>query len=157
MNLLFRYALLFAMVVWIGGIVFFSFIASPSVFKVLPREVAGQVVGDIFPKYHLLGYVSCLIALGCLVGLRQLGAVQSVRVAMIILVLMGGTQATMGTVIGPQVTAARDAAKTSPAGPEKDQHQKKFRRLHAVSMIFNLLLLMLGLVFLYQLAVRLQM
>ena len=45
-----RYLLLLALVLWIGGIVFFSFIASPSVFKILPREQAGQVVGDIFPK-----------------------------------------------------------------------------------------------------------
>ena len=65
MHSLLRYVLLLALVLWIGGIVFFSFIASPSVFKILPREQAGQVVSDIFPKYHLLGYASCLIALAC--------------------------------------------------------------------------------------------
>jgi uncharacterized membrane protein len=157
MSVLLRYLLLLAVVVWIGGIVFFSFIASPSVFKLLPREQAGQVVGDIFPKYHMLGYISCLVALGCLVGLRQLGAVQSVRAAMIMLVLMGSVQVTMGTVIGPKVMEARDAVKAAPPGPEKDRLEKKFRSLHAVSMIFNLLLLILGLVFVYRLAVRLQM
>ena len=76
MHSLLRYALLLALVLWIGGIVFFSFIASPSIFKILPREQAGQVVGDIFPKYHLLGYISCLGAAACLLGLRQLGTVQ---------------------------------------------------------------------------------
>ena len=152
-----RYLLLLALVLWIGGIVFFSFIASPSVFKILPREQAGQVVSDIFPKYHLLGYASCLIALGCSVGLRQLGAVQSVRTAMIILVLMGGVQITMGTVIGPKVIEARDAVKSATPGPEKDRLEKKFRGLHGVSMIFNLVLLILGLILLYWLAIRLQL
>jgi uncharacterized membrane protein len=156
MSVLLRYVLLLAVVLWIGGIVFFSFIASPSIFKILPREQAGHVVGDIFPKYHMLGYISCLVALGCLFGLRQLGAVQSVSAAMIMLVLMGGVQVTMGAVIGPKVIEARDAAKAAPACSEKDRLETKFRRLHAVSMIFNLLLLILGLVFVYRLAVRLQ-
>ena len=157
MSVLLRYALLLAVVVWIGGIVFFSFLASPSVFKVLPRELAGRVVGDIFPKYHVLGYISCAVALGCILGLRQLGATKAVGTAALIIALMGTVQITMGMVIGPQVTTARDAAKAAAVGSEKDQLEKKFRRLHAVSMVFNLLLLILGLVLLYHLAVRLQM
>ena len=157
MSVLLRYVLLLTVVVWIGGIVFFSFIASPSVFKLLPREVAGQVVGDIFPKYHLLGYVSCIVALGCLLGLRQLGMTQAVGTAMILLVLMGGIQVTMGTIIGPKVIEARDAVKSAAAGPEKDTLEKKFRSLHGLSMIFNLLLLILGLILIYRLALRLQM
>src|SRR6185295_6484946 len=136
-----RYLLLLSLVLWIGGIVFFSFIASPSIFKLLPREQAGQVVGDIFPKYHLLGYVSCVIALACLFGLRQFGAVQPIRTAMIVLVLMGGIQVTMGTIMGPTVIAARDAVKATPAGPERERLEKKFRGLHGVSMILNLVLL----------------
>lgn len=157
MSVLLRYVLLLTVVVWIGGIVFFSFIASPSVFKLLPRELAGQVVGDIFPKYHLLGYISCVVALGCLLGLRQLGTMQALGTAAFIIALMGTVQVTMGMVIGPQVTTARDAAKAAPPGSEQDRLEKKFRRLHAVSMIFNLLLLILGLVFVYRLALRLQM
>ena len=156
MSALLRYVLLLTLVLWIGGIVFFSFIASPSIFKVLPREQAGQVVGDIFPKYHLLGYVSCIIALACLFGLRQLGA-QSIRTAMIFLVLMGGIQVTMGTIIGPHVIEARDAVKTTAAGPEKERLEKQFRGLHGVSMLLNLVLLILGLILLYWLAIRLQL
>ena len=154
---LFRYLYLLSLVLWIGGIVFFSFLASPSIFKVLPREQAGQVVGDIFPKYHLLGYVACAIALGSLVGLRQLGIAQSVRTAMIFLVVMGGIQVTMGTVVGPMVVEARDAVKAAPPGPEKDRLEKRFRRLHGVSMLLNLALLMLGLVLLYRISIRLQL
>jgi uncharacterized membrane protein len=157
MTSLLRYLLLLALVLWVGGIVFFSFIASPSIFKVLPREQAGQVVSDIFPKYHLLGYVSCIIALACLFGLRQLGAVQVVRTTMMLLVLMGGMQVAMGTVIGPKVIEARDAVKAATIGPEKDRLEKKFRGLHGVSMIFNLVLLILGLILLYRFSVRLQL
>ena len=153
----FRYIYLLALTFWIGGIVFFSFIASPSIFKILPREQAGQVVGNIFPKYHILGYVACALALGALTGLRQLGAAQSVQTAMTLLLVMGGLQLTMGLVVGPMVVEARDAVKVAPAGPEKEQLEKKFRGLHGVSMLLNLTLLILGLVLLYRTAVQLQL
>ena len=39
------------MVIWVGMIVFFTFFAAPSIFKALPRELAGEVIGHIFPKY----------------------------------------------------------------------------------------------------------
>jgi uncharacterized membrane protein len=152
-----RYVLLLALILWIGGIVFFSFIASPSIFKILPREQAGQVVGDIFPKYHLLGYASCALALGCLLSLKQLGAAQAPGTAIILLLLMGGVQVTMGAIVGPNVIEARDAGKAAPSGPEKERLEQKFRRLHGVSMILNLSLLILGLVLLYRLSVRRQL
>jgi uncharacterized membrane protein len=153
----FRYLYLLSLVLWIGGIVFFSFLASPSIFKILPREQAGQVVSDIFPKYHLLGYVACAVALGSLFGLRQLGVAQSVRTAMLFLVVMGGIQVTMGTVVGPMVIEARDAVKAAPPGPEKDRLEKRFGGLHGVSMLLNLTLLILGLMLLYRVSGQLQL
>ncbi len=153
----FRYTYLLALVLWIGGIVFFSFLASPSIFKILPREQAGQVVSDIFPKYNLLGYIACAVALGSLFGLRQLDVAQSVRTAMIFLVVMGGIQVTMGTVIGPMVIEARDAVKAATAGPKKDRLEKRFGVLHGVSMLLNLTLLILGLVLLHRVSVHLQL
>jgi uncharacterized membrane protein len=154
---LLRYLLLLALVVWIGGIVFFSFIASPSIFKMLSRELAGQVVGDIFPLYHLLGYISCLVSLGCLLGLRQMDTVQGAGSAMMLLIVMGGIQVSMGMVIGPQVTEAREAAKATAPGPEQDRLEKKFRGMHAISMVLNLVLLALGLLLLFWLSSRLQL
>ncbi len=131
MTTFFRYLYLLSLVLWIGGIVFFSFFASPSIFKILPREQAGQVVSDIFPKYHLLGYVACAVAMGSLFGLRQLGVAQSVRTAMLFLVVMGGIQVTMGTVVGPMVIEARDAS--SPLCPAP--RRTAWKRGSAVSTV----------------------
>ena len=114
-------------------------------------------MSDIFPKYNLLGYVACAVALGSLFGLRQLDVAQSVRTAMIFLVVMGGIQVTMGTVIGPMVIEARDAVKAAPAGPKKDRLEKRFGVLHGVSMLLNLTLLILGLVLLHRVSVHLQL
>ena len=55
---------LMSLVVWIGSIIFFSFFGAPSIFKVLDRGLAGDVVGSIFPKYWMIGYICSPIALG---------------------------------------------------------------------------------------------
>lgn len=47
--------------VWLGAMVFFSFIAAPRVFAVLGEEQAGRVVTDIFPRYYGFGVVLGLI------------------------------------------------------------------------------------------------
>ncbi len=65
MATLFAFIYLLALVVWVGGIVFFSFFTAPSLFHTLPPEYAGKAVATIFPKYYPLGYLSG-------VGVRQI-------------------------------------------------------------------------------------
>src|SRR4030065_1050745 len=52
-----RFLHLLSLVVWIGGMIFLGVIGAPSIFKVLPRESAGDVLGSIFPKYWIMGYL----------------------------------------------------------------------------------------------------
>ena len=41
--------------VWLGTVVFFSFVVAPRVFDVLERDRAGDVVNRIFPTYYVFG------------------------------------------------------------------------------------------------------
>ncbi|MFP4175217.1 MAG: DUF4149 domain-containing protein [Halobacteriales archaeon] len=41
--------------VWLGTVVFFSFVVAPRVFGVLERDRAGDVVNEIFPTYYVFG------------------------------------------------------------------------------------------------------
>ncbi|WP_115863832.1 DUF4149 domain-containing protein [Halorussus litoreus] len=50
-----------ALGVWLGSIIFFSFVAAPTTFDVLGDD-AGQVVNAIFPKYYAFGGVLGAIA-----------------------------------------------------------------------------------------------
>jgi hypothetical protein len=55
---LLRFLMLLSLVVWIGGIIFFSLVA-PTAFHVIPtRLVAGTLVGNLLAKLHW-------IAIGC--------------------------------------------------------------------------------------------
>src|SRR5258706_9048456 len=49
--------------VWVGGITFFSFILTPTLFKSIPKETASKVLDAIFPKYYFLGYLCGAVAL----------------------------------------------------------------------------------------------
>jgi uncharacterized membrane protein len=51
-----RLGQLLAMVLWIGGLVFFAFVLAPTAFRVLPtKELAGSIVGATLRELHLLG------------------------------------------------------------------------------------------------------
>ncbi|MDY7081933.1 MAG: DUF4149 domain-containing protein, partial [Halobacteria archaeon] len=55
--------------IWLGTILFFSFVAAPKTFGVLERERAGDVVNTIFPTYYLVGIVAGVITFGAGVAL----------------------------------------------------------------------------------------
>ncbi len=50
--------------IWLGSIVFFSFVVAPRIFAVLERERAGDVVNAIFPAYYVLGSLFGVVAFG---------------------------------------------------------------------------------------------
>jgi uncharacterized membrane protein len=57
-NLL-RTLMLLALIVWIGGIIFFAFVLAPTLFTVLPNtQLAGDVVSPALTKLHWMGLIS---------------------------------------------------------------------------------------------------
>jgi uncharacterized membrane protein len=59
-----RALMLLALVTWIGGIIFFSFVLAPTVFTVLPTtKLAGDVVSVSLSKLHWIAFVSGLLFL----------------------------------------------------------------------------------------------
>jgi hypothetical protein len=54
-----RLLMLLALIVWIGGIIFFAFVEAPTLFTVLPTtKMAGDVVSASLTKLHWMGLVS---------------------------------------------------------------------------------------------------
>ncbi|HWR34815.1 MAG TPA: DUF4149 domain-containing protein [Clostridia bacterium] len=57
-----RFLMLLSLVVWIGGIIFFSFVVAPTVFSVLPtRHLAGAVVNRSLATLHWMGIFSGVV------------------------------------------------------------------------------------------------
>ncbi|SEV99267.1 DUF4149 domain-containing protein [Halobacterium jilantaiense] len=52
-----------ALGVWLGSIVFFSFVAAPALFSELGSERAGDAVNVVFPRYYVFGVAMAAVAL----------------------------------------------------------------------------------------------
>jgi len=61
-----RFLMLLALIVWIGGIIFFAFVLAPTLFGVLPTtKLAGDVVNATLTKLHWMGIISGVVFLIC--------------------------------------------------------------------------------------------
>jgi len=56
--------MLLALIVWIGGIIFFAFVLAPTLFSVLPSpQMAGDVVSPALTQLHNIGLVAGVVFL----------------------------------------------------------------------------------------------
>ena len=141
---------LLSVVIWIGTIFFTTFFVAPSVFKVLPREQAGEVMGSVFPKYWIVGYVTSVLALGSTILIsRALGFYPGER--MTILIIMTVLSFFSGLVIGRKARAIKGLMKEADA-QEKAELRKSFGKVHGVSAMINLLILILGVILIFIMA-----
>lgn len=148
---LIRFIHLLSITVWVGGIVFFSFIAAPAIFKVLPRETAGDVVGEIFPKYWILGYVCSLLSITSLLLISKIeGHFQLAATG--ILVVMTILTFYTGLVVGGKARQIKQEIRAAAEGTEKAALRKEFGSLHFRSVILNGIILILGVVYVFVVA-----
>jgi hypothetical protein len=74
-----RWLYLTALMVWVGEIVFFSFVVAPKVFRTFPAADAGRAVSAIFPTYYVIGYICGAILLCGSVGFLLNGGTRGPR------------------------------------------------------------------------------
>ena len=126
---------LIALSVWIGEIVFFSFVVAPSVFRAFPPSDAGRAVAAIFPTYYQIGYVCGVVLLLASVGFLISGAARTVwGVAASLSAAMLVATLYAGLAVQPRASALRlqmHAEATLP--PVKDA----FDRLHRTAVWLN--------------------
>lgn len=132
-----------ALALWVGGMAFMTFIAAPSIFKVLPREQAGDVVGDIFPKYFTLGCIYCLLAILTAVGVYLKEDYWN-KPKLLVLGLMLILTFYDGVVVAPRTHTVRTEMKKAEQGEQKKALWGEFVRLHSQSAVLNIIVLGLG-------------
>jgi hypothetical protein len=115
----------------VGGIVFFTFVVAPIIFRVLGAETGDRFIRALFPRYYLWNAILCSIALPAFVagplcfpeyrGLAIGG--QSLMLLAIILIMLYA-----GNSLVPEIIRARDR------GPDG---QRRLTRLHRRSVLLN--------------------
>jgi len=150
-----RFIHLISLVTWVGSIIFFSFFAAPAIFKALPRETAGDVIGGIFPKYWMVGYICSLATLITLIALAT-HEKSFPMVKVIILVVMTALTFYSGLVVGSSARTIKAEIRAVETAEQKEPLMKQFKVLHRRSMILNIVTLLLGLCFVYLTALHLR-
>lgn len=127
---LYRLALSF----WIGGVALFTFVLTPILFKTQPRDLAGRIVGVLFPGYFRWGLACGAVALVCLLLQRGRHFIP----ALVLLVLMLAATSFQALVIEPKAAALKGQIGSFETTPKDDPRRQEFSRLHAVSAVCNL-------------------
>ena len=130
-----------SLVCWVGGIIFFSFFTAPIIFKLLDREKAGEVVGVIFPRYYMLGYVCAILILSSLFisssnffGIKQ----------MLLLIMMVGWFYA-GLVISHRSKNLKALKKLASSAEEQGLLETQFKKVHSLAVKLNGTVLFAGL------------
>lgn len=126
---------LLCIVCWLGGMVFFTVFTAPAVFATLTIGEAGKVVGAIFPRYYLLGYIAGIISLILAVYFafsyepRLWWSLAAVGLAISL-----GLTLYAGGVIRPRIEVIRPVA----GEPNPDaSREAEFKQLHRLSVTLN--------------------
>ena len=129
-----RFAYLLALGLWIGQVVFFSFVVAPTVFGLLGAARAGDVVGAIFPRYYALGVGAAATAVACAAVLaRHAAAPGWWRAATVALALGLAATAWAGAVAHPRAQRLRAAQAAGQAPADSDA----FRAAHRLAVVLN--------------------
>ena len=140
--------MLLALIVWIGGIIFFAFVAAPTLFAILPTtRMAGDVVSASLAKLHWMGLVSGLIFLSCSLLYNQLrhARMKPLAASHVFVVLMLALTAISQFDVTPKMRDLRAQLQAADNLTWNDSRRLQFDRLHAWSTRLEGAVLLLGL------------
>lgn len=127
-----RFLMLLALIVWIGGIIFFAFVLAPTLFGVLPTtKLAGDVVNATLGKLHWMGIISGVVFLICSLAYTWQKYVQLRPFALSHIFVVFMLALTMVSQFG--ITPRMRELRSSPAMMESSDGRAEFDRLHAWS------------------------
>jgi uncharacterized membrane protein len=140
-----RTLMLLALIVWIGGIIFFALVLAPTLFAVLPStQMAGNVVGPTLSKLHWMGLVSGVVFLICslLYNWREYARLRLLIATHVFIALMLALTAVSQFAITPRMRELR----AQRPGSDSSDAAAEFNRLHEWSTRSEGGVLFLGLV-----------
>ena len=144
---------LLTLAVWIGSIIFFSFVVAPTVFKVLKQEDAARLQRALFPKYYLVGMICATLGIVC-VGLLLADAAFGKWPGVFSLLLLAGVGATdfwLRQTVVPHMNDLRERrAAIVESGKQPDPAlEDEWKSLHRLSVQLNLAVLLCGFALLF--------
>jgi hypothetical protein len=126
-----------AISMWAGGNAIFTLMLTPILFKTESRDVAGRIVGNLFPGYFRWGIACGVIALVC----RLAGRGLAIKLPVIVLVAMLAVSAFQAFWVEPRAAALKQQIGSFETTTKDHPLRKEFAKLHGVSAVCNLTVL----------------
>jgi hypothetical protein len=124
-----------AVACWIGGASLFTFVLTPIIFKSYNRDMAGGIVGTLFPGYFKWGLICGVIALA---AIFMPSTVKHNTIATVIIAVMLAITSAQAFVIEPRAAALKKEIPSFETTSKDDPLRVRFRKLHGVSAVSNL-------------------
>jgi hypothetical protein len=147
-----RFLMFLSLVVWVGGIIFLSFVEAPTAFSVLPsRHMAGTVVGHSLTILHWMGLFAGVVFLGSSMLLSSLttGSAQPFTCHHVLVLLMLLLTVASQFGISPKMATLRSQFGDIDTVSPTDAGRIQFDALHKWSVRLEGTVLVLGLVALF--------
>jgi len=134
----------FILALWVGGISIFTFLITPIIFRSFGRDTAGEIVGKLFPYYFPYNLILSVLALTVfLLFAGTQGKIQhKISIALLTVALL--TNLFVAFKLYPDIKRVKQQMGTFETQSDQSPLRNKFRKLHRVSAILNILLLIDG-------------
>lgn len=130
LTIIYRLAVAF----WVGGIGIFTFIVTPIIFKSFGRDLAGRIVGEVFPAYFRWGLACGAVALAALIAVRGKNFIPTLVIVIVMLLLTSFD----AFYLEPHLAQLKRAIPSFETTPKDHPLRKEFSKLHGVSAVCNL-------------------
>lgn len=120
---------------WTGAIVFHSAIVAPAVFRMLDEAAARSFLRAVFPRFFRFG-LGCGVVMATAIAVTAGWSTSLLRLATVVFAML--TLQAISLSLVPLINAARDAG---------ERGAVRFTRLHRLSVLLTVAVLMLGLGF----------
>jgi uncharacterized membrane protein len=126
---------------WVGGIFIFTFLVTPIIFKSFQRDTAGEIVGKLFPYYFPYNLVLSVLAL--IVFLLSIGMHGEIENRITIILLTAALLMNLFVTfkLYPDIKRIKQQITTFEIQSDESPMRNRFRKLHRISAILNILLL----------------
>lgn len=136
-----------ALALWVGGGVLYTFVLTPAIFDAYPRNTAGEIVGTMMPHFFRFQVLAVAGAALALIALWRAWPGRGRALCLALVVVTLAVQAFVQWRLYPEILAVKSRVASFESAPDAPE-RRRFRALHGVSMLLNLLTLADGAVLL---------
>ena len=126
---------------WVGGIAAFTFIVTPVIFRSFGRDLAGKIVGELFPGYFLYNLFLAGLALLLFFVAASDPSKTAYWLSLFLLIAALTINVFIVFKLHPDAVKVKQAVTSFERESPDSPMRKRFAKLHAVSAVLNLLLL----------------